>query len=395
LLTVTGSVAVYKAIEILRGLRKEGKKVQVILTKGAEKFITKLSFESLGAEKVFTDEDQFSVDDKGISIHLSLSRWADCILIAPASADIIAKIRAGISDNLLLTIVLAFQKPIFIAPCMNENMLQNLITIENIEYLKKNGITFINADEGPLADFRTGKGRLQDPRKIVELITNFLNYSDKFLEGKRLLITAGATREYLDPVRFITNSSSGKMGISIAKAAKAMGAYVHLISGEISTNIPIIDKYQRVETTEEMLRVTRKAFKDSDILIMAAAPTDFKSGKPSISKIPKAKEIGLKLVQTPDILKSLSKEKGKKIIIGFALQTEHLEENALKKLKEKNMDIVIANSEINIGKDIGSVIMLDKFGRKHVIENEKKEVIAHEILIFLKEFLKGGKNGKK
>lgn len=388
-------MAAYKAIEILRELRKEGKKVQVILTKAAEKFITKLSFESLGAEKVFTDDDQFSVDEKGVSIHLSLSRWADCILIAPASADIIAKIKAGISDNLLLTTVLVSKKPIFIAPCMNENMLQNPITVDNIEYLKKKDIIFIKADEGLLADFRTGKGRLQDPHKIVELIINYLNYSDKLLKGKKLLITAGATREYLDPVRFITNSSSGKMGTSIAKVAKAMGAYVHLISGEISTNVPIIDKYQGVETTEEMLKATKEAFKKCDILIMAAAPVDFKPEKISISKIPKSKEMKLKLIQTPDILWSLSKEKGNKVVVGFALQTEHLEENALKKMDEKNMDIVIANREINIGKDIGSVIMFDKFGRKKNIENEKKEVIAHEILIFLKEFLAGGKNGKK
>lgn len=395
MLAVTGSIAAYKAIEILRGLRKEQKSVKVILTKGAEQFINKLSFESLGAHEVLTDEDQFSVDKDGISIHLSLSRWADCIIIAPASADIIAKIRAGIADSLLLTTVLASKKPLFIAPCMNENMLLNKITADNIEHLKNNRVMFIEADEGQLADFKIGKGRLQEPNKIVSLITDYLNYNDKFFAGKKILITGGSTKEYIDPVRFITNSSSGKMGVSIARVAKAMGAYTNLISGEILTNLPILDKYQKVETTEEMLKATKEAFKASDILIMAAAPVDFKPETISATKIPKKKEITLKLLETPDILKEISKEKGNKIIVGFALQTENLENKALKKMKEKNMDIVVANREVNIGKDEGSVIMFDKFGKKKIIENAKKQVLAEGILQFLKEFIEGDKNGQK
>jgi phosphopantothenoylcysteine decarboxylase/phosphopantothenate--cysteine ligase len=395
LLAVTGSVAAYKSIEILRGLRKEQKNVKVILTKGAEQFINKLSFASLGAEEVFTDDDQFTVDKVGVSIHLSLARWADCILIAPASADAIAKIRAGIADSLLLTTVLVSTKPLFIAPCMNEDMLLNKITSDNIDFLRKNGVIFIETERGELADFKIGKGRLQEPGKIVSFITDYLNYSDRFFEGKNILITAGRTREYIDPVRFITNSSSGKMGISIARVAKAMGAHTEIISGEISTDLPIVDAYKKVETTEEMLTATKEAFKDADILIMAAAPVDFRPETISAKKIPKKKEIALKLLETPDILKELSKEKSNKIIVGFALQTEDLEGNALRKMREKNMDIVVANRESNIGKDSGTVMMFDKYGNKEIVENAKKEIIAEKILLFLKKFIEGGKNGRK
>jgi phosphopantothenoylcysteine decarboxylase/phosphopantothenate--cysteine ligase len=185
------------------------------------------------------------------------------------------------------------------------------------------------------------------------------------------------------------------MGISIARVAKAMGAYTNLISGEILANLPILDKYQKVETTEEMLKATKEAFKASDILIMAAAPVDFKPETISATKIPKKKETTLKLLETPDILKEVSKEKGNKIIVGFALQTENLENKALKKMKEKNMDIVVANREVNIGKDEGSVIMFDKFGKKKIIENAKKQVLAEGILQFLKEFIEGDENGQK
>jgi phosphopantothenoylcysteine decarboxylase/phosphopantothenate--cysteine ligase len=278
---------------------------------------------------------------------------------------------------------------------MNENMLANKITIENMEYLKKNGVHFIESEEGQLADFRIGKGRLQEPFKIVQLIIDYLNYSEKFLNNKRLLITAGSTREYIDPIRFITNGSSGKMGINIARIAKAMGAHVSLIYGEISTPMPIVDNYKKVETTEEMLKATAEAFKNSDIIIMAAAPADFKAKNISNTKIPKIKDMSLKLTQTPDILKEISKNKGDRIIIGFALQTENLEENALRKMHEKNMDIIVANRETNMGKDTGSVYIIDKKGRRKIIENTKKEIIAEELLLFLKEFLEGGKHGKE
>ncbi|MGC8721735.1 MAG: bifunctional phosphopantothenoylcysteine decarboxylase/phosphopantothenate--cysteine ligase CoaBC [Caldisericaceae bacterium] len=393
MLTVTGSIAAYKACEIVRTLKKNGDTVRVILTRGGEQFISPLSFSALGAEKVYTDKDEFGVDENGISVHISLSRWADCILVAPATADFIAKINAGIADSLPLTTILASKKPIFVAPCMNENMYLNAITQRNISGLKKIGMFVIEPEEGPLADFSAGKGRLPETEFIVDTVNNVLE-QNKFFEGKRITVTCGATREFIDPVRFITNGSSGKMGTEIARAAKAMGAKVHLIYSDIKSEIPPVDSCSKVITTEEMYEEVKRHFDDTDILIMAAAPADFKPKQFEKSKLPKSKNLSLELEETIDILKNISKEKKKQIIVGFALQTEDLKENAMAKLKEKNMDVVVANLETNIGTDTGSVLLISKNGTNKKIDNMQKSDIAKELLLFVHEYIdEGGKNG--
>lgn len=394
LLAVTGSVAAYKAVEILRLFKKNGFNVRVIISQGGEHFITPFAFESTGAEKVYTDKNQFETIE-GASIHLYLSRWADVIIIAPASADMIAKISSGISENLLLTTLLAFNKPVFIFPCMNEKMYINPITQANIKYLRSLGYIIDEPKEGPLADLEFGKGRMDEPKNIFSKVSGFLT-NEQILSDKRVLVTAGATREYIDPVRFISNGSSGIMGFSIAKKAKFMGARVHLIYGDVREEIPYADYTKKVITTEEMFNEVKKEFPNCDILIMAAAPSDYRVIKQSSEKLPKLKTLDLRLTETVDILKEISKIKKDQIIVGFALQTEELEKKAIEKMKAKKMDIVVANYEGNIGKETGSAIIIDKKGNKSILENVTKDKIAEEILSYVyKHAQTGGKNGKK
>lgn len=375
LLGITGGVAAYKILELLRLLVKKGFKVKVVLTEAALNFVTPFSFLSLGAEEVFTDLDQFSVKD-GSSIHLSLSRWAHIILIAPATADIIAKIANGISDNLLLTTILASKTPVLIAPSMNENMYLNPITQSNLEKLKNLGFKIIEPEEGYLADLQKGKGRLKDVEGLFEDIMYFLY--DKPLLNKKVLVTAGATREFIDPVRFITNASSGKMGIALAKVAKRLGANVTLVFGEVSERIPEVDRSIHVTTTEEMKNCVIENLKEADILIMAAAPADYKPTTYVDKKLPKLDKYDLRLEKTDDILKEASKYKSNKLFVGFALQTEDLIENAKNKLIEKNLDFIVANTPSNIGVDTGKIILISKALDIFEFEGTKEE-IAHFI----------------
>ena len=384
LLIVTGSIACYKSIEILRLLKKSGKSVRVILTRSAERFVMPLSFASLGAEKVYTDNDQFIATENGTSLHIALAEWADYILVAPATANTIAKIRMGIADNLALSTIVAFTKTIFIAPAMNVNMFENPVTAENIDALKKRGMIFIGPEEGALANFTVDKGRLTEPDKIVRFVCNATE--EKLFKNKRFLVTAGATRAYIDPVRFITNGSSGRMGIDIAEEAKLMGGYVHLIAGSLLTEPVAMDKIDYAITTNELFSKAKEAFKKSDILIMAAAPVDFIPKKTYPNKIKKRSHLNMEFLQAVDILKSLQ-NKDNKVIIGFALETENIEKNALKKMKEKGMDIVVANEVSNMGSDRGSVLIMDKTGRKKFVQDKTKREIAKEVLLFLKEFL--------
>lgn len=378
LLGITGGVAAYKILELLRLLVKKGFKVKVVLTEAALNFVTPFSFLSLGAEEVFTDLDQFSVKD-GSSIHLSLSRWAHVILVAPATADIAAKIANGISDNLLLTTILASKNPVLIAPSMNENMFLNPITQSNLEKLKTLGFKIIEPEEGYLADLQKGKGRLKGVEDLFEDIMYFLY--DKPLLNKKVLVTAGATREFIDPVRFITNASSGKMGIALAKVAKRLGANVTLVFGEVSERIPEVDRSIHVTTTEEMKNCVIENLKEADILLMAAAPADYKPTTYTDKKLPKLDKYDLKLEKTDDILKEASKYKSNKLFVGFALQTEDLIENAKNKLLEKNLDFIVANTPSNIGVDRGKITLISKALDMFEFEGTKEE-IAH--FIFLK-----------
>lgn len=378
-------------------LKKSSISVKVILTKGALKFASPLSFSALGADAVYTSNDSFSLDEDNVSLHLSLSRWADLILIAPASADFIAKCANGISDELALTTVLAFNKysDVIIAPAMNSMMYENPLTSKNIEDLKNLGASFVDSEVGALADLSVGKGRLADEEKIFEKVMCMLEEKRLFL-GKKFLITAGATREYIDPVRFITNGSSGTMGFSLARAAKILGGKVYLVKGHTTARPPFVDAIFEVDTTEDLLKETRKLFNEIDILIMAAAPVDFKPKVKATHKIKKQKELILSLKAAPDVLKSLSNDKKNQIIVGFALETKDLIKNAKEKMNHKHMDIVVANKNSNIGKENGSVTIIDKYGKSIIIENKSKDEIAQEILLFLKNFMeKEVRDGKK
>ena len=371
LIGVTGGVAAYKILELLRLLVKKGFKVKVVLTRSAEKFVTPFSFLSLGAEEVFTDDMQFSVIN-GSSIHLYLSKWADVALVAPATADFIAKARAGIADNLLLTTLLAFPKTVLFAPAMNENMLIKPITQNNIEALKSIGWKVIEPEEGYLANLEVGKGRLKEPEDIFEDILVALY--PKPLKGKRVLVTCGATKEFIDPVRFITNGSSGKMGIALAKVARRLGAEVTLIYGDIREKLPNVMKKIRVTTTEDMFEAVKGEVENNDILVMAAAPADYMPKEFSREKLPKKDNLILELQSTVDILKGIKDIKGDRCFVGFALQTEDLIENAKKKLEEKDLDFIVANMPENIASDNGKIVLIDNSGNTFEYEGNKEDV---------------------
>ena len=371
LIGVTGGVAAYKILELLRLFVKKGFKVKVVLTRSAEKFVTPFSFLSLGAEEVFTDDMQFSVIN-GSSIHLYLSKWADVALVAPATADFIAKARAGIADNLLLTTLLAFPKTVLFAPAMNENMLIKPITQNNIEALKSIGWKVIEPEEGYLANLEVGKGRLKEPEDIFEDILVALY--PKPLKGKRVLVTCGATKEFIDPVRFITNGSSGKMGIALAKVARRLGAEVTLIYGDIREKLPNVMKKIRVTTTEDMFEAVKGEVENNDILIMAAAPADYMPKEFSREKLPKKDNLILELQSTVDILKGIKDIKGDRCFVGFALQTEDLIENAKKKLEEKGLDFIVANMPENIASDNGKIVLIDNSGNTFEYEGNKEDV---------------------
>lgn len=371
LIGVTGGVAAYKILELLRLFVKKGFKVKVVLTRSAEKFVTPFSFLSLGAEEVFTDDMQFSVIN-GSSIHLYISKWADVALVAPATADFIAKARAGIADNLLLTTLLAFTKTVLFAPAMNENMLIKPVTQNNIEALKSFGWEVIEPEEGYLANLEVGKGRLKEPEDIFEDILVALY--PKPLKGKRVLVTCGATKEFIDPVRFITNGSSGKMGIALAKVARRLGAEVTLIYGDIREKLPNVIKKIRVTTTEDMFEAVKGEVENNDILIMAAAPADYMPKEFSKEKLPKKDNLVLELQSTVDILKGIKDIKGDRCFVGFALQTEYLIENAKKKLEEKDLDFIVANMPENIASDNGKIVLIDNSGNTFEYEGNKEDV---------------------
>ncbi len=277
---------------------------------------------------------------------------------------------------------------------MNEKMFGNVITQKNITFLEELGARFIGPVSGKLADCTEGKGRMEEPKKIAQTVVFTLSERTGPLSGKTVLITAGATREYIDPVRFISNGSSGTMGFEIAKAVKLAGGKVILIAAHHTAEPPLTDEFYSADTTEDLLKLTKKNFKKSDILIMAAAPVDFKPETKNTKKIKKKEKLVLNLVSAPDILKSISKDKSDKMIVGFALQTEDVVRKALAKMKDKNMDIVVANSQGNLGKNKGSVIIIDKFGKKEAVKDKNKAFIARKIVNFLIEYTgKEVKNG--
>jgi len=347
LVGVTGGIAAYKSAELVSSLVKMGNQVHVILTKAALDFITPLTLQTLSKNPVLIDEN--ATEQGNYVPHIELAEKADLMVIAPATANTIAKIATGLADNLLTSIVLATKAPVLMAPAMNVNMYENPITQKNIEFLKQMGFYFIEPEEGMLACGTVGKGRLPAIPVILAEIEKLL-YDKKDFQGKKVLVTAGGTREAIDPVRFIGNRSSGKMGFALAKEAYKRGAEVTLIAGFTTALPPYGVKLIRAESAEAMKAEVLKAFPEVDVVIKAAAVADYKPKETAHNKIKKAEEdLSLELSPTVDILKELGKIKDKQILVGFAAETNQVTAYARRKLSEKNLDLLVANDVSKAG----------------------------------------------
>lgn len=335
LVGISGGIAAYKSAHLVRELKKARAEVRVIMTPFAEKFVGKLTFETLSGNKVYSDWTEKPL------VHINLARWADAFLIAPCTVNTLSKIALGLGDNLLTTTVLAYNGKLLIAPAANTVMFKNPAVQENIEKLKGRGVVVIEPEWGILACEEEGEGKLASEDRLIDWVVWALY--PKLLEGKKFLITCGSTREYIDPVRFISNDSSGEMGFSLARVARWLGAEVKVIAGFTTANEPPEVSIERVKTSEEMLERVLREFERSDVVIMNAAVADYKPKEVRGEKIKKKDSLALELVKTPDILAELGKRKKHQILVGFALESENLVENAKEKLKRKNLDLIVAN----------------------------------------------------
>ncbi len=382
LLGVSGGIAAYKSLEILRGFIKHDLDVYVIMTENAIKFVAPLSFSTLSGHAVITDLFR----EEGKIDHIELAKKASLFLCAPATANLLGKLAYGIADNALTTIALACTCPKIIAPAMNNNMWNNQAVKQNIGSLIKFGYEIISPKEGELACGDKGLGRMEEPEKIVSYCLDFFS-SLESLAGKTVLITAGRTEEMIDPIRYISNHSSGKMGFALARQAKLMGAKVILICGKTSLQPPKADNCFYVQSAEEMYKAVFEHYESADIIIKAAAVSDYKPEKIFKEKIKKTQEkLILTLTKNPDILAELGKKKrSNQYLAGFAAETENLIEGANRKLKEKNLDLIIANDvskkETGFESDYNQITLIDKNGEQKAYPILPKEKIAKEILI--------------
>ncbi|MDP4088487.1 MAG: bifunctional phosphopantothenoylcysteine decarboxylase/phosphopantothenate--cysteine ligase CoaBC [Bacillota bacterium] len=381
-LGVSGGIAAYKALDVVSALRKKGINVDVIMTEHAAKFVTPLTFQSLSANSVIVD--MFDEPKVWEIQHISLAKKADLILVVPATANIIGKVANGIADDMLSTTIMASKAPVLFAPAMNTVMYVNPIVQQNIERLKSIGYEFIEPASGILACGDEGKGKLPDPKLITEIALTKL-YTNKDLYGKRILVTAGPTNAPIDPVRFICNHSSGKMGYSIAEVARDRGAEVVLVSGPTNLDIPYGVKVIRVNTNSEMLNAVLDNFDNSDIVIKCAAVADYKPESYSEIKIKKAGGIlDLRLIQDTDILFELGRRKtDKQILVGFAAESNDLIENAKTKIVKKNLDYIVANDimlkDTGFGSDYNKVSIISKDGEIVNLDKMSKRAVGEEI----------------
>lgn len=387
LLGITGCIAAYKSCEIIRLLQKQGAIVRVIATDAALKFITKLTLETLSKHKVYHAlfEDEINRDVE----HISLARWADLVLIAPVTANTIAKLTHGIADNLLTTVCLATKAPIVLTPAMNHVMWENVATQDNLKQLKGRGFKVFEPISGEQACGEIGVGKMMSPAVCVERLAKSFVISP--LVGKTVVITAGPTREPLDPVRFLSNPSSGKMGYALAKAAVDLGLRVKLISGPTAIAPPAGIKTIFVKTAEQMHDAVMSVVKACDIFMSVAAVADYKADVVQKQKIKKdCTHLNLSLQKTQDILKKVSTLSCRPFTVGFAAETENIEENALKKLAEKKLDMVIAN-EVGEGKafnqDENALMVMTKTNKRHSLSKKAKSLLAHEIFDILTQEL--------
>jgi phosphopantothenoylcysteine decarboxylase / phosphopantothenate---cysteine ligase len=376
-LGVTGGIACYKAVELVRLLVKTGYRVQVIMTRSAVEFVAPLTFQTISGNPVATET--FNLTQESEIGHINLADSADLFVIAPATANVIGKFANGIADDLLTTVLMATQAPVLIAPAMNVHMYENPILQENLRKLRRLGYHVMEPAEGFLACGYEGKGRLPDAEKIAEAIGGLLKKRD--LGSEKLLITAGPSREPLDPVRYISNRSSGKMGYALARAAVRRGAEVTLISGPTALEPPPGARLISVTTAAEMRDAVIKEFAQCTAIVMAAAVADYRPARVADQKMKRGKEpVELRLEPNPDILKELSDKKDGKLLVGFAAETEELTANAEKKLREKNLDMIIANNVAEAGSgfdgDTNIATILDRTGAKRSLPLMSKDELA-------------------
>lgn len=388
LVGVTGGIAAYKVVEVVSRLKKLGAEVRVIMTRAATEFVAPRTFQEITknpvAVEMFTDKINFNVE------HIALANFADVVLIAPATANFLAKAAHGIADDLLTTTILATPAPLLVAPSMNTNMLENPATQQNIKILESRGVKIIDAEIGLLACGTSGKGRLAEPENICAEIVKF--FAPKILAGKKILVTAGGTQEPIDPVRFIGNRSSGKMGYEIAKAAQLHGAEVVLISGNATVEPPKNLKFIKVESAEQMRAEVLAEYDFVDAVIMSAAVSDYRVKNVAAQKIKKDNEtLTLELVKNPDILKELGQRKKNQLLVGFAAETQNVIEYAKNKIVEKNLDLIVANDVSQEGAgfsvDTNIISIITRAGQIENFPQMPKSELAEEIILRVAERL--------
>jgi phosphopantothenoylcysteine decarboxylase / phosphopantothenate---cysteine ligase len=392
-LGITGGIAAYKAADIASKLTQAGTRVEAVMTEAAAKFITPLTLRNITRRPVVAD--MFEMGSEYSEEHVALAEAADVVLIAPATANTISKLAAGIADNMLCCIVLATKAPIIIAPAMNDIMYQNPVTQENLAKLKARGFTIIEPEYGRLASGKMGKGRLPETSRIIEVVERVLG-QNKDLAGKRIVVTAGGTREPIDPVRHIGNRSSGKMGYALAEVARDRGAEVILITAPAALPGPSGVEVIKIKTAAEMKKAVVEAVKKADALLMAAAVADYQPKATAKSKIKKesVKSLTLELVKTPDILTEVT---GNFIKVGFAAESENLVANAKKKLKAKQLDLIVANDitkeDSGFDVDTNRVTLIDKKGKVEALPLMSKREVAEKVLDRVKGMM-GKKGGR-
>ncbi|RKN86628.1 bifunctional phosphopantothenoylcysteine decarboxylase/phosphopantothenate--cysteine ligase CoaBC [Paenibacillus ginsengarvi] len=390
-LGVTGGIACYKAAALCSKLTQAGADVRVIMTVSATKFVAPLTFQTLSRHDVAIDT--FDEKDASVVSHINLADSADLVVIAPATANIIAKLAHGIADDMLSTTLLATEAPIFIAPAMNVHMYAHPAVADNMRLLRERGVQFIEPGVGQLACGYVGKGRLAEPEEIAAEIERFFD-APKPLAGKKVLVTAGGTVERIDPVRYITNDSSGKMGFAIAEEAKEMGAHVTVVAANTSAAVPAGVGVVRVESTQNMLDAVLARFAETDIVIKAAAPADYRPAHRSEQKIKKKDEtMTLELVKNPDIIETLGKLKTNQFTIGFAAETNDGERYAMEKLNKKNCDLLVLNdvtmAGAGFGTDTNIVKIFDAGGLVVSLPQLSKREVARRLLEIAAERLEG------
>ena len=382
LLCVSGGIAVYKAVALVSKLSQAGAEVKVIMTESATKFVQPLSFQVMSRNDVYTDT--FDEKDSNVIAHINLADWADLVIVAPATANMIGKIANGIADDMVSTTLLATTTKVWIAPAMNVHMYEHPAVKRNIATLAEDGYEFIEPSEGFLACGYVGKGRLEEPEKIVKLVQSFFQPKQLPLKGKKVIITAGPTRERIDPVRFLTNFSSGKMGYALAEAASKLGAETILVSGPVSLLAPPGVQVEHVESAEDMLQTVLRHYEKADIVVKTAAVADYRPKVIHDQKMKKqAGDAILELERTTDILLTLGQKKSHQLLIGFAAETNNVEAYAKGKLVKKNADYIVANdvtdADSGFGTDTNTVMLIGKDDYVQHFSNMTKKELALQL----------------